>query len=185
MQTVKEFLRKPTKDSVQTRLARFLLQHRITPHSTTGTSPAELLLKRRPRSHLDLALPDVSRQVSWKQQQQKWEHDKHSRSRYFQINDLIYVRKFPGNDGWLPGKVIKITGPLSYFVELTDGRILRRHVDYIQQRMSDSDMIITGTQSEWLHLPDLPSIPTSPNTHLPPLRRLTRILVPPTRYPYN
>ena len=33
------FLKKSPSDSLQTRLSRFLLQYRITPHSTTGTSP--------------------------------------------------------------------------------------------------------------------------------------------------
>ena len=44
VQTVKEFLKKPFSDSQQTRLSCFLLQYQITPHSTTGTSLAELLL---------------------------------------------------------------------------------------------------------------------------------------------
>ena len=39
VQTVEEFLKKSPSDSLQTRLSRFLLQYRITPHSTTGTSP--------------------------------------------------------------------------------------------------------------------------------------------------
>ena len=50
VQTVKQFLKKPSSDSLQTRLSCFLLQYHITPHTTTGTSPAELLLGRRPRT---------------------------------------------------------------------------------------------------------------------------------------
>ena len=41
VQTVKEFLKKPSSDSLQRRLSRFLLQYWITPHGTTGTTPAE------------------------------------------------------------------------------------------------------------------------------------------------
>ena len=33
---------------------------------------------------------------------------------------------------WLPGKVTKITGPLSYVIELSDGNTVRRHVDHIK-----------------------------------------------------
>jgi len=40
VQTVKEALKKTTGD-LETRLARFLFQYRLTPHSTTGQLPAE------------------------------------------------------------------------------------------------------------------------------------------------
>ena len=53
VQTFKEAILKTTGD-LDTRLARFLFQYRLTPHTTTGLSPAEMLLGRRPRSHLDL-----------------------------------------------------------------------------------------------------------------------------------
>ena len=55
-------------DLLQTRLSRFLLQYRITPHSATETSPAELLLGRRLRTQLDLVLPDMTTKVQKKQQ---------------------------------------------------------------------------------------------------------------------
>ena len=40
---------------------------RITPHSTTVPSPAELLMSQRHCTHLDLHHPDVSRKVFEKQ----------------------------------------------------------------------------------------------------------------------
>ncbi|KAL5474573.1 hypothetical protein EMCRGX_G026540 [Ephydatia muelleri] len=52
-----------TTGDVQTRLARFLFQYRLTPHSSTGLSPTEMLLGRCPRSHLDLIHPDTSVKV--------------------------------------------------------------------------------------------------------------------------
>ena len=42
IQTVKEFLKKPFSDSLQTRLSRFLLQYWITPHNATGTTPTRM-----------------------------------------------------------------------------------------------------------------------------------------------
>ena len=39
--------------SVQTKLSRFLLSYRTTPHSTSGVEPAELPMKRKLRTHLD------------------------------------------------------------------------------------------------------------------------------------
>ena len=43
----KEGYEKMEDGSVQTKLSRFLLSYRTTPHSTTGVPPAELLMKRR------------------------------------------------------------------------------------------------------------------------------------------
>ena len=45
VQTLKQGLRKSsTVDDMETRVSRFLFRYRTTPHSTTGVSPAELLL---------------------------------------------------------------------------------------------------------------------------------------------
>ena len=35
---------------------------------------------------------------------------------------------------WISCKIAEVTGPLSYVVELTDGKIMRRHVDSIKRR---------------------------------------------------
>ncbi len=40
--------------SLQLRLSKTLLAHRLTPHTTTGKTPRELLLGRRVRTRLDL-----------------------------------------------------------------------------------------------------------------------------------
>ena len=50
VQTVKQGLKKMNGGSLASKLYRFLARYRITPHSTTQTSPAELLLKRNPRN---------------------------------------------------------------------------------------------------------------------------------------
>lgn len=63
VQTFKEGLRRNTEGSMDTRISRFLLQYRSTPHSMTGMSPAELLFGHRPRTLLDLIVPDVSNRV--------------------------------------------------------------------------------------------------------------------------
>ena len=43
------------------RIPRFLFSYRITPQTTTGRSPAELLLGKRPRSRFDLIHPDTTK----------------------------------------------------------------------------------------------------------------------------
>ena len=58
VQTFKRSLQKIVRGDWITRLARFLLQQHSTPHSSTGVSPAELLMKRRIKTHLDCLRPD-------------------------------------------------------------------------------------------------------------------------------
>ena len=49
----------------------------------------------------------------------------------------MYVEDFSASaEKWVPGIVSKVTGPLSYHVQLTDGRIIRRHIDSVRSRVS-------------------------------------------------
>ena len=64
VQTFKTAMKKATSDTpIETRVARFLFHYRLTPQSTTGISPAELLLGQRPRTHLDQLRPDLAHTV--------------------------------------------------------------------------------------------------------------------------
>lgn len=46
VETLKEGLKKMSGHSLQTKVSQFLFQYRITPHTTTGVPPAEMLLGR-------------------------------------------------------------------------------------------------------------------------------------------
>ena len=93
VQTVKIALKKATTGtSLETRISRFLFQYRLTPHTTTGVSPAELLMNRRPHSRLDLLHPDVSSRVRDCQGIQKANHDCHTHQRKFVIGESVSVR---------------------------------------------------------------------------------------------
>ena len=116
VQTFKEGMKK-TDGDIETRLTRFLFQYRITPHSTTGQSPAELLMSRKPRSHLDMMLPDLTSRVQGKQSSQKAVHDHHARERNFDIAQDVFVRQIrQGRVNWKPGTIVAVNGPLSYTV---------------------------------------------------------------------
>ena len=184
VQTFKEFMKKTSGDSSNTRVSRFLFQYHITPHSTTGISPAELLLGHRPRSRLDLILPDISSHLHQKQQTQKVNHDKHSRLKTFQIGDYVQIRDFPTGTGWLPGIITKANGSLSFWVKLQDGQTVCQHVDHILLKQSNN---VTWPADNWMSVPDVPDEhrPTqSPDVTppQPPLRHSTRISVPPQCY---
>ena len=130
---VKEGLKKQKMGSVETKLHRFLLTYRTTPHTTTGLSPSEMLFNRKVRTRLDLVQPSVERRVDQKQIQQKLYHDR-AACRKFIVGSLVYIKNFGTGSKWLPGVVVKVTGPVSYVVKLSDGREQKRHVDHMLAR---------------------------------------------------
>ena len=64
-------------------------------------SPAELLLKRQPRSKLDLLRPSLADRVEKKQQIQKDQHDLHSRESELAIGTKVWVHNKQKCDKWL------------------------------------------------------------------------------------
>ncbi len=115
-----------------------LFSYRITPQSTTGISPAEMLLGRKLRSTLDLLHPDLQQKVRDKQCKQKQHHDNKWQVRSFQVGDAVLTRNFSYGPKWIPGFIAKVTGPLSYQVMLGDGKTVRSHMDQIlSQELED------------------------------------------------
>lgn len=101
-------------------LAYFLFQYRITPHTTTGASPVELLMGPRLRSHLDLPHPRLESHVWVNQRLQKAGHDQHTQSRPFELDDSVYASNFTNGPRWLLGVVTTVCGALSYSITLSD-----------------------------------------------------------------
>ncbi len=190
VQSFKQGIKRIQSGSIQERLSRYLFKYRITPHSTTGVSPAELLMGRRPRSVLDLLFPEVSSKVESQQSRQKKAHDSNTLPvRSFSVNDMVFARNFTGGSpNWLPGCVTKVTGPLSYEIELLSGGIVRRHVDAVRCRdaavsttepeQGISDPFPVDSPSSPYSVPDPPATPPTPQ----PLRRSTRVSHPPDRF---
>ena len=56
---------------LEVRVTRFLARYRITPQTTTGRAPAELLMNRIPKTHLDLLCGSLESRVLGKQDSQK------------------------------------------------------------------------------------------------------------------
>ena len=115
VQIVKKGLRKVTTGSIRNRLAKILMTYRITPQTTTGISPAELLLGKRPRTRLDLLKPNTAERVENKQAKQVQQHK--AKNRNFEVNDSVFVRNYHNGDRWLPGVIQKRTGPVSFLVD--------------------------------------------------------------------
>jgi len=73
----------------ETNLSRFLFQYQLTPHTTSGQSPAQLLLSWRPCSHLDLLHPDLTSCVEHKQELQKQRYDQYTTGRQFVPDNTV------------------------------------------------------------------------------------------------
>ena len=61
VQTVKVGVRKIQNGDLELRLQQFLLCYRVTPQSTTGRSPSELLYRRQIRTKLEQLRPNLTR----------------------------------------------------------------------------------------------------------------------------
>ena len=186
VQTFKDGLKKITGGSIESRVARFLFRYRVTPQSTTGISPAELMSGRKLRTTLDLLKPNVSAKVHQKQTQQKVAHDQHAKHCSFDEGSSVFVYNFLGTLHWLPAVVIKQTGSVTFLVELEDKRQVRRHQDHIRYRASTDNTAIVDNQSlddNDDFLPILPCVndPVDAQATVPS-RRSHRIRCPPQRF---
>ena len=191
VQTFKQTLRQMQDGNITEKISKFLFKYRITPHTTTGVPPAELLMGRKLRSRLDLLQPSLTSRVQQSQMTQKQNHDTKKPYRQFTEGDLVYAENFSTNSDtkWLPGKVDKITGPLSYVIELTNGNKVRRHVDHIKARESNHDDVQSPETDDthWDYVnsdsnQSMAELSTDSTTTESTLRRSTRIRKPPERY---
>ena len=147
VQSFKAAMKRMKDGSVETKLSRFLMRYRITPHATTGVPPAQLLFNRLPRSRFDGVRPSVESRVHTKQLDQKRRHDQHAKERKFNVGDPVYVKNFAGGPKWLPGTVVKSRGQLHYEVRLSDDRLCNRHIDHVRRR-EDTFPIPVGEENE-------------------------------------
>ena len=136
VKTVEEGIRKLKEGTINSKLMRFLSRYRITPHETTQRSPAELLLRRQPRTRLDQLRPRIEQDVMSAQDRQVRNYNKHCHTRIFEEGQSASVVNFGRGERWLEGIITKKRGPLTYEVELKDGRVLKRHIDHIIYRQS-------------------------------------------------
>ena len=110
VQTFKEGLKRLKEGSLNTRLSRFLFKYRLTPHSSTSVSPAEMMFGRKLRSQLDLLVPNLAKAADETQDRQEVAHDKQATPRRFHVGDCVYARNYSSRPKWLPGQVVQVEG---------------------------------------------------------------------------
>ena len=157
---------KNNSGTVQTRLSKLLIAYRNTPHSTINEYPATLFLGRKLATRLDLVKLNLSESVSRSQQKMV----RSTRDRQFDLGDSVAVRDYWADyDKWIPGKVFRKTGPLSYQVEVSPGTYWRRHADQIQNadwsRSAEAYPDIPVGGSDMLILEHVPSVIEQDSSH--------------------
>ena len=163
VQTFKKSLKKSASTAdIQLVIDKFVFNYRLTPHSTTGVSPAELMFGRRLRSRLDLLWPSesVSAKVHERQQAQKNFHCKDPRKVQLSPDSTVMIRNYTNRGPkWIPSVITEQTGPLSYRCSSASG-IVKRHQDQILSRIQLPNEQIRETPE--VFLPTIPKSPTPP-----------------------
>ncbi len=95
----------------------------LTPHSITGVPRWTCWSPSSPK-------------MQQKQDAQRKNHDVHAKAQEFVAGDSV-VKDFPTGKKWLTG-VTEVRSPLSYFITLSDGRVVHCHVDHIKPIDSES-----------------------------------------------
>lgn len=124
--------KKNINESKATLIARYLLYYRMTPHSTTGESPAKRMIGREIRNRLDLLRES---RITETNENRQIENYSGKREVYLVPNEIVYVRDYriQNKPGWKKAKVVKALGPRNYLCRLIDEEnlIWKRHIDQI------------------------------------------------------
>ena len=155
VQVFKKDMMKLTTGSIGDRISHILFYNHITPHTTTGLSPAELLQNRHLRCRLDLVKPDIHSRVEGKQLRQQL-HSRGSKDRHFNVGDAVYVKNFHKGPPWISGNILAAIGNVSYQISMEDGRSFTRHVDHLRERF---DRVSSNVPVSETTFPSIVSLP--------------------------
>lgn len=120
-------------------LQRYLLMYRNTEHSTTGESPAALLLGRCVRTRLDRLKPSREQRVQKAQERQ--ERAAGGGHRALRPGDAVWYRAYSGPTKWLDGIIEQAIGQTDYNIKSRDGAVVHRHIDQIKLICKNSEFL--------------------------------------------
>ncbi len=177
----------------QQELAKFLLNYRQTPHSTTGVPPAQLLFNRATRGKLpsmskEYKLTDRHNEARENEERKKTKGrnyaDTRRRTRHskIEVGDRVLVKqtrhnKLSTNFSTTPYTVVKVTG--SRVVAENNHHRITRNLSFFRRIPED----ILTTDDEEDSIPDTRGVAdTTPMQENQPVRRSTRNRRPAERY---
>ena len=140
----KEMLRTMREGDIETKLCRMLFQYRLTPQTTTGRSPSELLMNRQVRSALSQMKPDLDDRV--RSSQRRGQTERALRS--FAVGQEVLVVNFGASPKWIRGIVAEVLGSANFNVRLADGRVVHRHWDQMAPYYAETEKKCEPEQCE-------------------------------------
>ena len=134
VRTFKEAMKSLATGDVETKLNRMLFKYRVMPHSTTGSSPAELMFNRQLRSPFHLLQPSNG-----------YREEPNSSTtglRKFKEGDRVWAKNFGKGERWLAGVVTKSLGKVNYMVKLVNfPNMVHRHIDQLVLRVKEVEQV--------------------------------------------
>lgn len=114
------------RNNIQENLKLLLQRYRITPHSMTNKSPAELMLSYPVRSKLSLMVPNT-------ESENKVHEYNHKPCKELEIGSRVIARNYTGMKKWKFGSITNKLGELHYEIQLDSGEKWRRHLNQLRQ----------------------------------------------------
>ncbi|XP_013139456.1 PREDICTED: uncharacterized protein K02A2.6-like [Papilio polytes] len=144
VKTLKRVIKKAIqeKQNINRALWSFLLYYRNVEHSTTGESPAMLLLGRRVRTRLDAIKPDREGHV--RRAQQRQQEAATGANRNLDRSDEVWYRQYLKGEKWIPGQIVEVLGSSSYKIKGTGGEVVHRHIDQLRKRPSEGRLSLAS-----------------------------------------
>ena len=167
--------------SFQHRLSAFLLSYRTTPHTVTNVAPCQLFLKRALRAKLDLLRETTEQAVGDEQAEQKYQHDRHkAKDPCFKLGESVLAQSFAHGPTWVCGKVQQCCGSKTCLVELTVGRVWRRHVDNLRKLGGGKEFDLSAKAPEQDQKSDkvVPDIADEEEEQLPQFQEEEKVTAP-------
>ena len=169
VQTLKGGLKKSRGD-LEDRLYQFLARYRVTPQATIGQAPADLVMKSKPRTRLDLILPSTHQRVLGRQEYDYQRRDTQAGDRQFYVGDPVWAYNFQGVPKWKQGVLEQRLGPLTFLVRLLDGRLWKRHQDHVKACYPDEGGALRQLPPHNVPVPNvhIPAVVTPPENNQDP-----------------
>jgi hypothetical protein len=102
-------------------------------------------MKRQLRTRLDIMRPDVGKTVEQSTERQQAAYRSSSQTKEFKEGDLVWARNYRDGDKWIPARVVKRQGTLTYKVRVNDSLVWKRHVDQLKPRIEEMDFSDFGS----------------------------------------
>jgi hypothetical protein len=134
VQTVKRMLGKMDVTEWNKELPAMLLTLRTIPSSTTGQTPAELMMGRKLRTMMDKLHPLYTHSHLKKREDAAADRVNSKVDRHFIVDSPVWFRIYNKSIKWLPGVIIEVEGPRNYKIITENNSIFRRHVNQMRSR---------------------------------------------------